>query len=92
MGQNDETNHTASLVRQGSPGGRAVLLLGLPELEDHRRYKDAIPHVEERVSYGTAAMFSLGRDLVGFVSQPKHLSFFMASPTLARAMKSEITN
>ena len=53
--------------------------------------KDAIPHVEERVSYGTAVMFSLGRDLVGFVSQPKHLSSFMASPTLARAMKSEIT-
>jgi phospholipid N-methyltransferase len=36
-------------------------------------------------------MFSLGRDLVGFVTQPKHLSFFMASPTLAQAMKNEIT-
>jgi uncharacterized protein YdhG (YjbR/CyaY superfamily) len=53
--------------------------------------KKAIPHVEERVSYGTAVMFSLGRDLVGFVSQPKHLSFFMASPKLAQAMKDEIT-
>ena len=53
--------------------------------------KDAIPNVEERVSYGTAVMFSLGRDLVGFVSQPKHLSFFMASPKLAQAMKDEIT-
>jgi uncharacterized protein YdhG (YjbR/CyaY superfamily) len=53
--------------------------------------KDAIPDAEERVSYGTAVMFSLGRDLVGFVSQPKHLSFFMASPKLARAMKDEIT-
>ena len=53
--------------------------------------KDAIPHVEERVSYGTTVMFSLGRDLVGFVSQPKHLSFFMASPKLAHAMKDEIT-
>ena len=54
--------------------------------------KGAIPGVEERVSYGTTVMFSLGRDLVGFVSQPKHLSFFTASPKLARAMKSEITN
>jgi uncharacterized protein YdhG (YjbR/CyaY superfamily) len=53
--------------------------------------KEAIPHVEERVSYGTAVMFSLGRDLVGFVSQPQHLSFFMASPKLAQAMKDEIT-
>jgi uncharacterized protein YdhG (YjbR/CyaY superfamily) len=53
--------------------------------------KEAVPHVEERVSYGTTVMFSLGRDLVGFVSQPKHLSFFTASPTLAQAMKDEIT-
>jgi uncharacterized protein YdhG (YjbR/CyaY superfamily) len=53
--------------------------------------KSAIPRVDERVSYGTAVMFSLGRDLVGFVSQPKHLSFFTASPQLARAMKDEIT-
>src|SRR5688500_15216804 len=53
--------------------------------------KETIPHVEERVSYGTAVMFSLGRDLVGFVSQPKHLSCFTASPTLAQAMKDEIT-
>ena len=35
-------------------------------------------------------MFALGRDLVGFVSQPKHLSFFMASPKLAESMKSAI--
>jgi uncharacterized protein YdhG (YjbR/CyaY superfamily) len=53
--------------------------------------KEAIPQVEERVSYGTAVMFSLGRDLVGFVSQPKHLSFYTASPKLAQAMKDEIT-
>jgi uncharacterized protein YdhG (YjbR/CyaY superfamily) len=53
--------------------------------------KDTIPHVEERVSYGTTVMFSLGRDLVGFVSQPKHLSFFTASPKLAHAMRDEIT-
>jgi hypothetical protein len=42
--------------------------------------KRAIPLVEERVSYGTAVMFSLGRDLVGFVSQPKHLSFIYRKP------------
>ena len=53
--------------------------------------KQTIPRVEERVSYGTAVMFSLGRDLVGFVSQPRHLSFLTASPKLARAMKDEIT-
>jgi uncharacterized protein YdhG (YjbR/CyaY superfamily) len=52
--------------------------------------KQTVPGVEERVSYGTTVMFSLGRDLVGFVSQPKHLSFFTASPELARAMKPEI--
>jgi uncharacterized protein YdhG (YjbR/CyaY superfamily) len=52
--------------------------------------KETIPQVDERVSYGTAVMFSLGYDLVGFVSQPKHLSFFTASPKLARAMKDEI--
>jgi uncharacterized protein YdhG (YjbR/CyaY superfamily) len=36
-------------------------------------------------------MCSLGRDLVGFVSHPTHLSFFTASPKLAQAMKAEIT-
>ena len=53
--------------------------------------KKTVPQVEERISYGTAVMFSLGSDLVGFVSQPKHLSFFTASPKLAAAMKDEIT-
>jgi uncharacterized protein YdhG (YjbR/CyaY superfamily) len=53
--------------------------------------KKTVPEVEERISYGTAVMFSLGRDLVGFVSQPKHLSFFTASPKLAEAMRDEIT-
>ena len=53
--------------------------------------KATVPKVVERVSYGTTVMFSLGLDLVGFVSQPKHLSFFTASPALAKAMKSEIT-
>ncbi len=40
--------------------------------------KETVPQMEERISYGTAVMFSLGSDLVGFVSQPKHLSFFTA--------------
>jgi uncharacterized protein YdhG (YjbR/CyaY superfamily) len=53
--------------------------------------KRTVPRVEERISYGTAVMFSLGNDLVGFVSQPRHLSFFIASPKLAAAMKDEIT-
>jgi uncharacterized protein YdhG (YjbR/CyaY superfamily) len=35
--------------------------------------KKTIPRVEERISYGTTVMSSLGADLVGFVSQPKHL-------------------
>jgi len=55
------------------------------------RIKETIPQVEERVSYGTTVMFSLGHDLVGFVSQPKHLSFVTASPKLAQVMKDEIT-
>ena len=52
--------------------------------------KETVPKVEERISYGTTVMFSLGRDLVGFVAQPKHLSFFTASPKLAGAMKGDI--
>ena len=52
--------------------------------------KKTAPKVEERISYGTAVMFSIRRDLVGFVAQPKHLSFFVASPKLAAAMKGEI--
>jgi len=53
--------------------------------------KETVPQVEERISYGTAVMFSRGLDLVGFVSQAKHLSFLTASPKLAQAMKDEIT-
>ena len=52
--------------------------------------KKTVPGVAERISYGTAVMFSDGRDLVGFVSQPKHLSFFTASPKLVQKMKKEI--
>jgi uncharacterized protein YdhG (YjbR/CyaY superfamily) len=53
--------------------------------------RETVPGVEERVSYGTTVMFALGRDLVGFVSQPKHLSFFTASPELALTMKDQIS-
>jgi uncharacterized protein YdhG (YjbR/CyaY superfamily) len=52
--------------------------------------EETLPHVEERISYGTTVMFSLGRDLVGFVSQSEHLSFFTASPALTQAMKRDI--
>ena len=53
--------------------------------------KEIIPKVEERISYGTAVMFSRGLDLFGFVAQRKHLSFLTASPKLAAAMKAEIS-
>jgi uncharacterized protein YdhG (YjbR/CyaY superfamily) len=56
-----------------------------------RLIKESVPGVEERISYGTAVMFSLGLDLVGFVSQPRHLSFLTASPRLAARMNAEIT-
>jgi uncharacterized protein YdhG (YjbR/CyaY superfamily) len=53
--------------------------------------KSEVPGVGERISYGTSVIFSLDRDLVGFVAQPKHLSFFTMSPELAKKMKNEIT-
>ena len=71
-------------------------LAGLPPdrrevLETLRRLvKSTVPGVRERISYGTAVIFALDGDLVGFVAQPKHLSFFTMSPELAKAMKSEI--
>ena len=67
------------------PRGERETLEGL-----RRLIKQTVPHVDERISYGTTVMFSLGHDLVGFVSQRKHLSFFTASPKLAHAMKDEI--
>jgi uncharacterized protein YdhG (YjbR/CyaY superfamily) len=71
-------------------------LAGLPDdqrqaLEALRRViKATVPEVGERISYGTSVIFALERDLVGFVAQKKHLSFFMMSPELARAMRDEI--
>ena len=82
---------------KSDPQGVDAYLATLPKAERESLarlrtlIKDTIPQVEERVSYGTTVMFSLGRDLVGFVSQPKHLSFFTASPKLTQAMKDEIT-
>jgi len=72
-------------------------LAGLPDdqrqtLEALRRViKATVPGVQERISYGTSVIFARQRDLVGFVAQAKHLSFFIMSPELARAMREEIT-
>jgi uncharacterized protein YdhG (YjbR/CyaY superfamily) len=52
--------------------------------------KATVPGVQERISYGGSVIFALGRDLVGFAAQEKHLSFFTMSPELARAMQDEI--
>jgi len=61
-------------------------------LEELRQLiKSVVPGVRERISYGTSVIFALVGDLVGFVSQPNHLSFFTMSPRLAKAMKAEIT-
>jgi uncharacterized protein YdhG (YjbR/CyaY superfamily) len=71
-------------------------LAGLPAdrrdaLEELRQLIHAcVPDLRERISYGTAVILALKGDLVGFVSQPKHLSFLTMSPDLARAMKAEI--
>lgn len=82
---------------KNDPAAVEAYLAALPKdeqeaLENLRRLiKKTIPEVEERISYGTAVMISLGRDLVGFGAQKKHLSFFTASPKLAAALKDEIT-
>jgi uncharacterized protein YdhG (YjbR/CyaY superfamily) len=68
------------------PGGERETLQKLRAL-----IKETVPKVEERISYGTAVMFSRGLDLFGFVAQRKHLSFLTASPKLATAMKAEIS-
>jgi uncharacterized protein YdhG (YjbR/CyaY superfamily) len=71
-------------------------LAGLPDaerttLEDLRLLiKDILPNVQERISYGTSVIFAVKRDLVGFVAQKKHLSFFTMSPELATSMRDEI--
>jgi uncharacterized protein YdhG (YjbR/CyaY superfamily) len=71
-------------------------LAGLPDaerttLEELRLLiKDILPNVQERISYGTSVIFAVKRDLVGFVAQKKHLSFFTMSPELATSMRDEI--
>ena len=81
---------------KNDPGAVDAYLAGLPKaertaLEDLRRLiKSTVPRVQERISYGTSVIFALERDLVGFVAQKKHLSFFTMSPELAIAMRDEI--
>lgn len=70
----------------GLPADRRETLSALRDL-----IKETVPGVRERISYGTSVIFALKRDLVGFVAQPNHLSFFTMSPTLAKAMKAEIS-
>jgi uncharacterized protein YdhG (YjbR/CyaY superfamily) len=71
-------------------------LAGLPDdernaLEELRQLvKAMVPEVQERISYGATVIFALKRDLVGFASQKKHLSFFTMNPELASAMRDEI--
>ena len=71
-------------------------LAGLPDdqrqaLEALRQLiKATVAGAQERISYGTSVIFALKRDLVGFVAQKKHLSFFIMSPELASAMQEEI--
>src|SRR5215211_651222 len=71
-------------------------LAGLPAdrratLEELRQLiRATVPGVQQRISYGTAVIFALKRDLVGFVAQPNHLSFLIMSPDLAKAMEDEI--
>jgi uncharacterized protein YdhG (YjbR/CyaY superfamily) len=60
-------------------------------LEDLRMLiKATVPDVQERISYGTSVIFAVKRDLVGFVAQKKHLSFFTMSPELATSMRDAI--
>jgi uncharacterized protein YdhG (YjbR/CyaY superfamily) len=81
---------------KNDPGAVDAYLAGLPEatrtaLEDLRELiKSTVPEVQERISYGTSVIFAVERDLVGFVAQKKHLSFFTMSPELATAMRDQI--
>jgi len=83
-------------TKKNDPGAVDEYLAGLPDaeqtaLEDLRELiKSTVPEVQERISYGTSVIFALERDLVGFVAQKKHLSFFTMSPELATAMRDQI--
>ena len=79
------------------PGAVDAYLASLPgdereTLEELRRLiQGLIPDAQERISYGTTVIFANPKDVVGFVSQPKHLSFFTMSPALAARLKDEIS-
>lgn len=79
------------------PGAVDAYLASLPgderaTLEELRRLIEGLlPDAQERISYGTTVIFANPKDVVGFVSQPKHLSFFTMSPSIAAAMKDEIS-
>jgi uncharacterized protein YdhG (YjbR/CyaY superfamily) len=79
------------------PGAVDAYIASLPDderetLEELRRLvQGMIPGAQERISYGTTVIFANPKDVVGFVSQPKHLSFFTMSPRLAAEMKDEIS-
>jgi uncharacterized protein YdhG (YjbR/CyaY superfamily) len=82
--------------RKHDPEAVDAYLAGLPAserttLEDLRQLiKESVPDVQERISYGTSVIFAVKRDLVGFVAQEEHLSFFTMSPGLATSMRDEI--
>jgi uncharacterized protein YdhG (YjbR/CyaY superfamily) len=84
------------MTTKDDPAAVDQYLAGLPAdsraaLEDLRQLvRSLVPGVRERISYGTSVIFALKYDLVGFVAQPKHLSFFTMSPGLASTMKTEI--
>lgn len=83
-----KTKHDPAAVDEylvGLSADRRVVLEDLRQL-----IRSTVPGVRERISYGTSVIFALDRDLVGFVAQPNHLSFFTMSPDLAKAMKAEI--
>jgi uncharacterized protein YdhG (YjbR/CyaY superfamily) len=84
------------MPRKSDPDAVDRYLASLPDreratLEQLRQLiKATVPEAQERISYGTTVIFALKRDLVGFVAQKKHLSFFTMSPQLAAAMRDEI--
>jgi uncharacterized protein YdhG (YjbR/CyaY superfamily) len=84
------------MAPKNDPGAVEAYLASLPDdersaLQNLRELiKSEVPDARERISYGTTVIFALDKDLVGFVSQPKHLSFFTMSPPLAARLKGEI--
>ncbi len=81
---------------KNNPAAVDAYLSSLPGDESHvlqelrQLVKNEVPGVQERISYGTAVIFAIKKDLVGFVAQKNHLSFFTMSPGLAEVMKAEI--